>query len=133
MVKLHVEGGGNSKKQQIDCREAFRKLIQKAGFSRPHEPQITAWGGRDNTFSAFSKAVKYDRGVYHILLVDSEEPIEQGDEDPDSYLAWKHLKNQDGWDRPKETNADQSQLMVTCMETWIMADREAIKSVFAQK
>jgi len=43
---------------------------------------------------------------------------------------WEHLKKRDGWTRPQGATADQAQLMVTCMETWIMADRTALVQFF---
>jgi predicted ATPase len=45
-VKLHLEGGGDSKELQIRCREAFSKLIAKAGFAG-RMPRIKACGSRD--------------------------------------------------------------------------------------
>ncbi|MBI5879568.1 MAG: DUF4276 family protein [Chloroflexi bacterium] len=57
-----------------------------------------------------------------ILLVDSEEPL--------SLLPWHHLHERDGWEQPKGATDDQAQLMVTCMETWLVADREALTSFF---
>jgi hypothetical protein len=59
---------------------------------------------------------------YPILLVDSEDPITLG--------PWDHLKVRDRWDRPVGAEDDQAQMMATCMETWIMADHEALHKVF---
>jgi hypothetical protein len=41
-----------------------------------------------------------------------------------------HLKSRDNWACPAGVKNDQAQLMVTCMETWIMVDREALRTVF---
>jgi hypothetical protein len=73
-------------------------------------------GGGDNT--------------YPILLVDSEDPVQNASEDPDADSAWKHLTSRDGWACPHSVNADQAQLMTTCMETWIMADRAGMHTIF---
>ena len=73
-------------------------------------------GGGDNT--------------YPILLVDSEAPVQNASEDPDADSAWKHLTSRDGWACPNGVNADQAQLMTTCMETWIMADRVGMRTIF---
>ncbi|MEE8386170.1 MAG: DUF4276 family protein, partial [Dehalococcoidia bacterium] len=35
-----------------------------------------------------------------------------------------------GWKQPQDTNDDQAQLMVQCMETWCLADRDALKRFF---
>jgi Domain of unknown function (DUF4276) len=59
---------------------------------------------------------------YAILLVDSEDPLLDS--------PWEHLKKRDGWQRPEGIEDEQVQLMITCMETLIMADRAALKKVF---
>lgn len=129
-VKIYVEGGGDSKEQHARCREGFRKLIEKASF-RGRMPAIIAGGGREGTYDSFKTAVAADvQDTYPMLLVDSEDPLPDEDTAPDSTAAWTHLKSRDHWDRPAGVKNDQAQLMVTCMETWIMADREALHTVF---
>ncbi len=128
-VKIYVEGGGDSKEQHARCREGFRKLIDKAGF-KERSPAIVACGGRSSAFDKFKTAVASDVGAYAILLVDSEDPVKSADDKPDS---WSHLQSRDGWERPANVMDDQAQLMATCMETWIMADRAALKNFFGQK
>ena len=59
-----------------------------------------------------------------MLLVDSEAPVST-ETDP-----WDHLKQRDRWERPSDAEDDQAQLMVQCMETWIVADRETLRDVF---
>jgi hypothetical protein len=61
------------------------------------------------------------------MLVDSEEIVPEG-----ATSAWAHLKARDHWDRPPGAENDQAQMMVTCMETWIMADRVALHSYFGK-
>ena len=129
-VKIYVEGGGDSKEQHVRCREGFRKLIEKAGF-KGRMPAIVAGGGRGSTYDSFKTATAAgDQAAYPLLLVDSEDPLEDEDRASDSAVAWAHLKSRDNWDRPAGVKNDQAQLMVTCMETWIMADREALHTVF---
>lgn len=130
-VKIFVEGGGDSKEQIVRCREGFRKLIEKAGFTRPKSPSIAACGGRGRAYDKFKTAVAVG-GEYPILLVDSEDPVKKTDESPDSDAPWKHLKARDGWEQPAGAKNDQAQLMVTCMETWIMADQAALVEFFGQ-
>jgi hypothetical protein len=84
-------------------------------------PRVVACGGRKETYDDFCTALKQDKG-YVILLVDSEESL--------VHDAWSHLRERDGWERPNGAEDDQAQLMVTCMETWVMADREALRSIF---
>ncbi|MBK9092831.1 MAG: DUF4276 family protein [Anaerolineae bacterium] len=117
---LYVEGGGDSKDQQARCREGFRRLLEKAGFSG-RMPRIVAGGGRSATYKQFKAALR-DPGKIALLLVDSEEPVTQA--------PWAHLQARDGWERPAAAVDDQAQFMVTCMETWVMADHTALRAFF---
>jgi len=122
-VKIYVEGGGDDKRQHIQCREGFRKLILNAGFTG-RMPEIVAGGGRGRAFDMFKRAVAVsNRDVMPMLLVDSEDPVS-------APTAWEHLQARDNGERPVDATDDQAQLMVTCMETWIMADRTALNRVF---
>jgi hypothetical protein len=122
-VKIYVEGGGDSKELHTRCREGFSKLIKKLGF-KGRMPKIIAGGARDKAYGMFDKAMTSakENDEYPILLVDSEDPIILG--------PWEHLKVRDNWDRPVGAEDEQAQMMATCMETWIMADHEALHKVF---
>jgi hypothetical protein len=128
-ARIYVEGGGDSKEQRARCREGFRKLIENASFIK-RSPAIVACGGRDKTYHRFKTATTVAGNDYPILLVDSEDPVKTTDEDPDSAAAWDHLKARDNWRQPASAANDQAQLMATCMETWIMADRDALSFIF---
>jgi hypothetical protein len=125
-VKLYIEGGGDNNKQlRSQCREAFRKLLEKAGF-RGRMPRIVACGGRGGTYADFCTALASAQAEdYPILLVDSEDPV-------NVLEAWVHLQHRDGWTRPAGAEDAQAQLMVTCMETWVIADRTTLKEFFGQ-
>jgi hypothetical protein len=121
-VTLYVEGGGDTALLRARCREAFRKLLEKTGLGGKM-PRIVASGGRDAAFDDFRTAHRTCRpGAVALLLVDSEEPV-HGD-------AWAHLNTRDGWERPEGAVEEQAQLMVACMETWVVADRAALRRVF---
>lgn len=119
-VYLYVEGGGDSQEEHIRCREGFRKLLEKAGFSG-RMPRIVAGGGRNATFDKFKTALR-DTDKTAILLVDSEDPVTQ--------TPWAHLQARDGWEHSAVATDEQAQFMVTCMETWVMADRAALREFF---
>ncbi len=119
-VYLYVEGSGDSREEHIRCREGFRKLLERAGFAG-RMPRIVAGGGRNATFDKFQTALQ-DSDKTAVLLVDSEEPVTQ--------TPWAHLRAQAGWERPAAAVDDQAQFMVTCMETWVMADRAALREFF---
>jgi len=132
-VKIYVEGGGDSKELHARCREGFRKLVERAGFTQ-RMPAFVACGGRGSAYDRFKTAVSLGGDTaYPMLLVDSEDPVEPppgGAIRPESPAAWEHLKRRDDWDRPAGVENDQAQLMVTSMETWIMADRKALEGFF---
>ena len=119
-VYLYVEGGGGSGEEHIRCREGFRKLLEKAGFTG-RMPRIVAAGGRGAAFDKFKTALQ-DSDKIAVLLLDSEEPVMQ--------TPWAHLQARDGWERPAAAVDEQAQFMVTCMETWAMADRAALREFF---
>jgi hypothetical protein len=123
-VKLYIEGGGDSKEQHSRCREGFRKLLERSGFSG-RMPRIIAGGGRNATFRSFAIAIRSGECKYPILLVDSEDVLSNS-----NTRAWEHLAERDNWERPQRVEDDQAQLMVTCMETWIIADRTALRTYF---
>lgn len=122
-VHLFVEGGGNSNKAlKIECRKAFAKLIEAAGFDG-RMPRIVACGGRGGAFDAFQTELQTSSTA--VLLVDSEGPVF-------SESVWQHVKNRDGdgWEKPASANEDDLHFMVQFMETWLIADVDAIKLVF---
>jgi hypothetical protein len=122
-VTIYVEGGGESKNLRMRCREGFNKLIKKMGFDK-RMPKIVACGGRKRAYDMFDTAMtSANNDEFPILLVDSEDPIITSG-------PWNHLKIRDKWDRPVGAKDDQAQMMVTCMETWIMADHEALHKAF---
>ena len=92
-------------------------------------PRIVAGGAREKTFSSFKTALA-GGSVTPLLLVDSESPVLETSETPDSSAAWAHLQREDRWQRPAAAQEDQAQLMVTCMETWILGDRGALRNAF---
>lgn len=124
-VKIYIEGGGSSKEERTRCREGFRKLIEKSGFSEGRMPRTVACGGRSDTFRNFQIGL-INRVQVSLLLVDSEDPIADLTDEVDNDFAWRHLKTRDGWNRPDGADNHQALLMATCMESWIAADTDTI-------
>jgi hypothetical protein len=125
---LYIEGG-ESKEDQIRCREGFCKLIGKLGFAAGKKmPRLSACGGRNSAFDDFKTAHGSSKqGDYIAMLIDSEDPVADGEK------TWEHLKIRDDWDKPAGADDEQVLLMTTCMETWIVADRAALKEHYRHK
>jgi Domain of unknown function (DUF4276) len=70
-------------------------------------------------------AVRQYPDDFVILLVDSEGPVKV-------QSAWAHLQAKDMWLRPADTIEDQAHLMVQCMESWFLADPEALRTYYNQ-
>jgi hypothetical protein len=124
-AKIYIEGGGDSKELNARCRQGFRRLLQSAGFTG-RMPRLVACGGRGAAFTDFSTAhANRCAGDYIALLVDSEDPV------ADTEQPWAHLKVRDNWDKPAGAHDKQVLLMTTCMETWIVSDRQALQDHYA--
>ncbi len=125
---LYIEGA-ESKEDQVRCREAFRTVIGKLGFAAGRRmPRLTACGGRNSAFDDFKTAhAQSKRGDYIAMLVDSEDPVVDGEQ------TWSHLKTRDNWDKPAGAEDEQVLLMTTCMETWIVADRETLRAHYGHR
>ena len=128
-VTVYVEGGGDSAELKGQCRKGFRALLAKAGFGG-RLPRVVPCGPRNRAFSSFQRALRNGDG-YPILLVDSEDPVADADRpDVNPSGAWRHLAKRDDWARSSDARDDQAQLMVTTMETWLLADRRTFIACF---
>lgn len=123
-VRIFVEGGSSgpdSRQLAIQSRAAFRNLLEKCNLPGKITA-ITTCGSRGNAFRDFKNGLRVCKpGDRVVLLVDSEDPMD------DINQTWRHLKIQDNWDRPQNATDEQVLMMTTCMETWIVADRNALR------
>jgi hypothetical protein len=91
-------------------------------------PRLTACGGRTGAFDDFKIAHAHRKDKeYTAMLIDSENPVS------DNEKTWDHLKDRDEWEKPEGAADDQVLLMTTCMETWIVADRPALREHYGHK
>lgn len=123
-ITIYIEGGGaHSEKQDREFRAAWRAFFEKADLKRM--PATFRGSGRDQAFKAYCHAVTTRRSdELPLLLVDSEDLVKTGHD------AWKHLKARDNWPKPKGAGNEDAFLMITCMETWFVADRATLKAFF---
>ncbi len=126
-ARIYLEGGGDSKDGKSRCREGFRKLLEKCGLGG-RMPRLVACGSRGSAYDAFKNSHRKVSGTdYVALLIDSEDPLQDMDK------TWDHLKRRDSWERPQGAQDDQVLFMTTCMETWIVADLNALDAHFGQR
>jgi hypothetical protein len=128
MVKIYVEGGGDTHILRTACRQGFSGFLEKAGL-KGNMPRIVACGGRNNAYGDFCTAIKNNESA--MLLVDSESPVNQNcyqEKDPAKWDPWQHLtaRQGDGWTKPDNTSVTDCHFMVQCMETWFLADRKIL-------
>jgi len=129
---VYVEGGpsgADSKEGTIRCREGFHKLLDRSGFTG-RKPRIVPLGGRGAVYDRFVTEHSAKTGSYVAMWIDSEEPMANIE------AAWDHLENVttvDPWSRPPNTDDDQVLFMTTCMETWIVADRDTLKAHYGNE
>lgn len=149
MVKVYIEGGGDNRSLLDECREGFRKFLEKAGLSNSM-PRLVACGCRNDAFDKFCTALKQNEEA--LLLVDSEVQVDaeykgkDGDDrvqgKSNDYTTWKpfeFLANRDGWSfddkkvplasRPRSTDGH---LMVCCMESWLVSDIDNLARFYGQ-
>ena len=122
---IYIEGGGDRDENLARLfRRSWTKFFKAAGLEG-RMPRIVRGGGRARTFDLFQTAIGNPRpGRVPLLLVDSEADV-AGD-----HSEWRHLQARDGWDRPPAARDDQVFLMVQVMETWLVADRTALRGYF---
>ena len=125
--RIYIEGGGDSSEGKARCREGFRELLEKCGY-KGRMPRLRACGPRDDAYDDFKTRHNQSLGSgdYVALLVDSEDPV------ADVNATWTHLQYRDGWQRPPGAADEQVLLMTTCMETWLVADRDALAEHYGQ-
>ena len=122
-MKLFIEGGGDAKSTKVDFQKGFRALVEKVASKMP---RVVACGSRNNALDKFSDALA--RGESALLLVDSEARVSS-----DNFgRPWLHLKERDGWQKPQGADDDHVHLMAQCMESWFIADADALQSHFGQ-
>jgi hypothetical protein len=124
-LNLYVEGGGDSKLLRTACRRGFSEFLTKAGL-QGHMPRIVACGGRKQAYDDFCIALRRSQPVA-MLLVDSEDAVKVSS-------PWAHLlqRTADAWPMPPDATDGNCHMMVQCMETWLLADRNALMMFFGQ-
>ncbi|MCY4289378.1 MAG: DUF4276 family protein [Aestuariivita sp.] len=119
-VTIYMEGGGKGPHAQRALRrgmDTFLRKLKDATRAKSLRWKLVCCGSRNKAFEAFRNAQKIEKDTVNVLLVDAEELVKVSPID--------HLWTQDGWKFSKEEQ-DFVHLMTQTMETWIIADPEAM-------
>ena len=121
-MNIFVEGGGNkdNKALRTECRKGFSQFFEKAGFVG-RMPGIVACGSRNDAYRRFRTGYEQEPDGA-VLLVDSEGPVTHES-------LWRHLIERDRWEKPEDADEQTVFLMVQCMESWFLADLDAVKQI----
>lgn len=125
-VRLYVEGGGDESQGKARLREGFSKFLRPV-IQRCRDLRVgwkvIACGSRNATYDAFSTAQRSHPDATAMLLVDAEDPVEKA--------PWEHLKNRDRWGTERDSD-ERYHLMVLTMESWLLADPEALGKYYGK-
>ena len=123
-VAIYMEGGGDRRDAKAAIRQGMDRLLQPlkdAARARALHWKLVPCGGRDEAFRRFRNAVGNGDNAIVVLLVDAEGPV--------SEAPHLHLQSRDGWNMDF-ADEDTIHLMVQTMETWIVADPEALSAYY---
>ena len=126
-VTIYMEGGGNSTGQtklRAGMNEFLRELREKVRNNQ-RKWRLVPCGNRQQAYEKFNNARGHaGENEIIVLLVDSEEPVA-------APTPVEHLRMRPGWDL-SGVNEDRVHLMVQTMETWIVADSNALAVYYGQ-
>ena len=74
----------------------------------------------------FCRSLQHDQDTLAILLVDAEAPVAPGK------TCCAHLRDRDGWGWTNPVPEPRVHLMVQCMESWFLADRDTLQEFYGQ-
>ena len=125
-VKIYLEGGGDALKTKRSLRQGMNRFLgalKDAARGSWMHWSVVPCGSRGQAFRHWSKDPEDSRYPIRVLLVDAEGPV-QG-------RPVEHLGRRDGW---TVADADEARVhtMVQTMETWIVADLDALQSYYGQ-
>ena len=122
-----MEGGGPGAGGKAAIRRGMDRFLRSAKDAARTAGigwDLVPCGPRNETYKRFRAALNQTReSVANILLVDAEAGVTTN--------ARVHLENQESWDLSAARD-DAVHLMVQTMETWIVADPEALARYYGQ-
>lgn len=129
-IRIYVEGGGDSAYGKARVSQGFGQFLHELralAREKSIKWDIIACGSRDSTFDDFKTALTKHPDAFNVLLVDSEKST-----DP-RHGPWQHLSQRDKWLKPQGCGDEHCHLMVQCMESWLIVDRNALATFYGQR
>jgi hypothetical protein len=129
-VTIYMEGGGDSwhlKAQLRQGMDGFLSSLKTLAQSQRWKWKLTPCGSRREAYDAFMNARRRPKnGELIVLLVDSEGPVA-------TMTRVQHLQGHRGdrWNL-RGVAENTVHLMIQCMETWIVADPDALLAYYGQ-
>ena len=122
-IRIYVEGGNEYKDSLTKIREGFTNFFHNSNETYIDKIHVIACGSRFRAYKDFIIAWESNSDCINILLVDSETEV--------SSIPCAHLKTEDP-DFWKFENCHERHihLMVQVMESWFLADKEALKTFY---
>ncbi len=129
-VRIYIEGGAEGKTADNDFRRGWRKFLkeiheiaQRSGYQ---SLEVVRGKSRGEAFRRFRKHQRQFSNDLCVLLVDAETVIST------DAKVWDVVAKREGdkWERPDWAKEDHLYLMVAFVETWLLADQEALASFF---
>lgn len=129
-VRVFVEGGASGKQADNDFRRGWKKFLDElhrlARANGYQSLEVVRGKGRADTFRKFKSSRETYPHDLCVLLVDSEGPVapKQG--------VWDVVANRRGdqWIKPPWAGGRHLYLIVQFIETWLVADPDALRSFF---
>jgi hypothetical protein len=120
---MYMEGGGDSKEGKARLRQGMSTFLRKVISQKKPGWRVVTCGSRNDAHDAFQNANKTSPETFNMLLVDSEGPV--------SEQPRVHLTLRDGWSLTGASE-ESIHLMIQVMETWIIADADAVANHYKQ-
>lgn len=125
-IVIFMEGGGRGKESRAKLRagmNAFLSELKETALAKSWSLRPLCSGSRNAAFEDFEYARRSGNHTLVVLLVDSEGPVRGSPRE--------HLSAKDGWNMG-DSNEDAIHLMTQTMETWLLADSEALAGYYGQ-
>jgi len=127
-IGIYLEGGGPPRSSgRAALRQGMERFLaalkQRARDASWHW-KLACWGGRNETFERFIRAVRDGEHSVTVLLVDAEGPVAQP--------VLEHLRSRDPCWNLGLVQEEMVHLMVQTMETWIAADASALAGYYGE-